>query len=385
MLSGSKSRKSAEVIYLHGERYERDPLSAVFEDLPDEELQMLAESIKIEGQKLPITINTENGLVLDGWQRLRACQLIDAKPKVVETEIPNPAAFVMAVNEHRRGSTAPTTTQRALLADDLLMLEWQARGGKGRKPTVEKVSEAAGVGTRTVEQIRRAKRWDSANGTDFEEQMRSGRLTAKSADERMRSAKAESEWAEKNRASGRPKETPVVPERPSPSTAKTPPVLVDSAPEDEWKEELRERLIDLSPSGFERFTAAFLRAVGYRDVDVTGRSGDGGIDGIAIAPLGSLRVAFQCKRYEGSVGAPAVRDFRGAIDGSYESGLLITTGTFTSAAKEEASRAAAKTIDLIDGDALFDLLRKHDFGVHTEMIPRVTIDDAYFAQFEDSP
>ena len=385
MASGSKSRKSAEVIFLHGERYERDPLSAVFEDLPDEELEMLAESIKAEGQKLPITINTANGSVLDGWQRLRACQLIDAEPKVVETEIPNPAAFVMAVNEHRRGSTAPTTTQRALLATDLLMLEWQARGGKGRRPTAEKISEAAGVGIRTVQQIRRARRWDEDHGTDYEGRMRSGTLTAKSADEQIRSAKAEAEWAERNQPSEPPKETTVAPEKPAPLSAETPPVPADSAPEHKWKEELLQRLIDLSPSGFEHFTGAFLEAVGYREVDMRGRSGDGGIDGTAIAPLGSLGVAFQCKRYEGSVGAPAVRDFRGAIDGSYESGLLITTGTFTSAAKEEASRAAAKTIDLIDGDALFDLLRKHDFGVHTEMIPRVTIDDAYFDQFEDSP
>ena len=180
MASSSNPNESVDVIFLHGVRYERDPLSAVFEDLPDEELEMLAENIKAEGQKLPVTISGSNGLVLDGWQRLRACELIGVEPKVHETEIPNPAAFVMAVNEHRRGSTAPTATQRALLATDLLMLEWQAGGSMGRKPSAKKTAEAAGVSVPTVEQVRRALRFDDMHGTNYEQRMRLGRLSAAS-------------------------------------------------------------------------------------------------------------------------------------------------------------------------------------------------------------
>ena len=72
-----------------------------------------------------------------------------------------------------------------------------------------------------------------------------------------------------------------------------------------------------------------LRKSGFTQVDVTGRSGDGGIDGIGIMRLGgflSFRVLFQCKRYKGSVGAGTVRDFRGAMIGRTDKGLIVTTG-----------------------------------------------------------
>ena len=64
---------------------------------------------------------------------------------------------------------------------------------------------------------------------------------------------------------------------------------------------------------------------------VVGRTGDGGLDGVGNyrVSLVSFPVFFQCKRYKGSVGASAVRDFRGAMAGRGEKGLLTTTGTFT--------------------------------------------------------
>lgn len=380
MASGSKSRKSAEVIYLHGERYERDPLSAVFEDLPDEELEMLAESIKAEGQKYPITINTANGLVLDGWQRLRACHLIEVEPLVDQIEIPNPAAFVMAVNEHRRGSTAPTAGQRALLAIDLLTLEWQARGGKGRQPSAKKTAEAAGTSVPTVEQVRRALRYDEKHGTDYEQRLRSGKLTAAAANIEISQQERKAEVPTKhpqNRSSAR-RSTP-----PTPEVAQTDDEFAADA---EWKGSLKERLRKLSPYAFEHFSAALLKATGSAKVEVTGRPGDGGIDGISTQPgLAAVKVAFQCKKYQGSVGAPAVRDFRGSFDGKAERGIIITTGSFTREAREEARRSGAKMVDLIDGNDLCDLLKTYDLGVRTEIVERITIDDAYFDQFEDSP
>jgi restriction system protein len=115
-------------------------------------------------------------------------------------------------------------------------------------------------------------------------------------------------------------------------------------------------------------------------VEVTGRSGDGGIDGIGVLRVNllSFQVLFQCKRYQGSVGASAIRDFRGAMVGRSDKGLFLTTGTFTPDAKREATRDGAPAIDLIDGDQLCDLLRQLKLGVRTEMVERVTVASDWF-------
>lgn len=113
---------------------------------------------------------------------------------------------------------------------------------------------------------------------------------------------------------------------------------------------------------------------------MTGRVGDGGIDGVGILrvnPLLSFTTLFQCKRYSGSVGAGAVRDFRGAMVGRSDKGLVITTGTFTADAQREAIRDGAPPIDLVDGDALCDLLKNLKLGVSTELIEKVTIDRSW--------
>jgi restriction system protein len=125
-----------------------------------------------------------------------------------------------------------------------------------------------------------------------------------------------------------------------------------------WKDDLLRILRELAPSAFERLSQRLLREAGFIKVEVTGRSGDGGIDGIGVLRVNllSFQVLFQCKRYQGSVGAGAVRDFRGAMVGRSDKGLLITTGTFTPEAKREATRDGAPAIDLIDGDQLYDLL-----------------------------
>jgi len=60
-----------------------------------------------------------------------------------------------------------------------------------------------------------------------------------------------------------------------------------------------------------------------------------------------------------------VRDFRGAMMGRGDKGLLITTGTFTADAQREATRDGAPPIDLIDGDALCELLKQYELGVKT--------------------
>ena len=66
--------------------------------------------------------------------------------------------------------------------------------------------------------------------------------------------------------------------------------------------------------------------------------------------------------------------------GRSDKGLIITTGSFSNDAKREATRDGAPAIDLIDGDALCDLLRNLKLGVHTEIVERVVIDGDWFAR-----
>ncbi|MCY4617669.1 MAG: restriction endonuclease [Chloroflexi bacterium] len=155
-----------------------------------------------------------------------------------------------------------------------------------------------------------------------------------------------------------------------------------------WQDELIDHLVRVSPKGFEHLAAALLRAAGFDDVEVTGRSSDGGIDGIGTyhpSGLISFHTAFQCKRYKSVVGAPTVRDFRGSFIGRSDRGIVITTGTFTREAREEAARPGANPVDLIDGAALCQLLKEHSLGVRTtqRLVEDVTVDEDYFRQFKE--
>lgn len=151
----------------------------------------------------------------------------------------------------------------------------------------------------------------------------------------------------------------------------------------DWREQLLDVLMTVPPDAFERLSQRLLREAGFISATVTGRTGDGGIDGLGIyrMSLVSFPVFFQCKRYRGSVGAGAVRDFRGAMAGRGDKGLLITTGTFTAEAKAEATRDGAPPVDLIDGRRLCDLLKQYDLGVRTEtrVVEDVTVEKDFFA------
>ena len=127
----------------------------------------------------------------------------------------------------------------------------------------------------------------------------------------------------------------------------------------------------MEPDAFERLTQRLLRESGFIQVEVTGQPGDGGIDGKGIMRLGGLlsfHVIFQCKHYRGSVGIGVVRDFRGAMVGRADKGLLITTGNFTRDAEREATRDGAPAIDLIDGELLVEKLKQLELGVKTKVI-----------------
>lgn len=148
-----------------------------------------------------------------------------------------------------------------------------------------------------------------------------------------------------------------------------------------WKDDLISVLTDdVSPEGFERLCQRLLREAGFIEVRVTGKSGDGGIDGVGILRNGLISeiVLFQCKRYKGSVKPSMVRDFRGAMQGRSTKGIIITTGMFTSAARDEATRDGAHPIELIDGAQLCDLLKQYKLGVETELVEEVSVTKDWF-------
>lgn len=149
-----------------------------------------------------------------------------------------------------------------------------------------------------------------------------------------------------------------------------------------WREDLLDTLRNMPPDAFERLCQRLLRESGFIEVEVTGKSGDGGIDGhgiIRLAGLISFPVLFQCKRYSGSVGAGVVRDFRGAMAGRAERGLVLTTGHFTTEAQREATRDGATPIDLIDGELLMDKMKELELGVSVEMVEKVEVKKDWFA------
>ena len=151
-----------------------------------------------------------------------------------------------------------------------------------------------------------------------------------------------------------------------------------------WRTKLYHVLTKIiDPASFERLIQRLLRESGFVQVEVTGRTGDGGIDGKGIARIHgfmSFHVVFQCKRYSGVVSASHVRDFRGAMVGRADKGLFITTGSFSRDAVKEATRDGAPPIDLVDGDQLADKLKEFSLGIETEMIENVTVDEAWFKE-----
>ena len=154
----------------------------------------------------------------------------------------------------------------------------------------------------------------------------------------------------------------------------------DEVDTQDWKETLLNIVREMPPDAFERLCQRILRESGFIKVEVTGRSGDEGIDGAGVLRVNliSFHVRFQCKRYSGSVGASEIRDFRGAMVGRADKGLFITTGRFTRRAEREAVRDGAPAIDLINGDELCDLLKNLKLGVTTETVEVVNPKAEFF-------
>lgn len=148
-----------------------------------------------------------------------------------------------------------------------------------------------------------------------------------------------------------------------------------------WQDKLIETIKKIQPDQFERLCQRLLRELGFLNVEVTGRSNDGGIDGKGMIRLGgvlSFHVVFQAKRYQGSVSSSVIRDFRGAMIGRADKGLVMTTGSFTREAKKEAQRDGAPPIDLIDGNDFAEKLKELNLGVSIELVESVKIKADWF-------
>jgi restriction system protein len=151
----------------------------------------------------------------------------------------------------------------------------------------------------------------------------------------------------------------------------------------DWEDKALGILKSIEPAAFERLCQRLLRESGFIEVEVTGRSADGGIDGRGVLRIGGLisfTVMFQSKRYKDAVGSSVVRDFRGALMGRADKGLIITTGRFTAEANKEATRDGATPIDLIDGNLLVQRLRELGLGIRTRTIEVVEVDDEWFGK-----
>jgi restriction system protein len=160
------------------------------------------------------------------------------------------------------------------------------------------------------------------------------------------------------------------------------PPEVGFVPTSDYRTALVEKIRSLPPASFERLSQRLLRESGFQQVEVTGRSGDGGIDGkgiLQVSPLLSFQVIFQCKRYSGSVSPSQIRDFRGAMMGRADKGIFLTTGSFTAEARKEASRDGVPPIELVDSDKLVQMFEDLQLG----LIPKTTyeIDQEFFEEF----
>lgn len=150
----------------------------------------------------------------------------------------------------------------------------------------------------------------------------------------------------------------------------------------DYRDRLLATIQSLPFDGFERLCQRLLREAGFQQVTVTGKSGDNGIDGHGILELNAFvtfKVLFQCKRYKGSVATSVIRDFRGAMEGRADKGIIITTGTFTQDARREARRDGARPIELVDGEKLVDMFEKLELGLKPKRV--FDVDDSFFEEF----
>ena len=177
------------------------------------------------------------------------------------------------------------------------------------------------------------------------------------------------------------------------SSSEDPTLTVDdieeaaSAEDDEegaWDEKVIAAVQSMEPTRVERLFLRILREEGFDQLEHVGKPGDEGIDGVGVYRISllSFRIYFQCKRYRAGIGSSDIRNFRGAMEGRGERGLFVTTSWFTRSAEEEASRAGARPVDLVDGPQLAALIAKHGLGVSIEKRDTHVVNESFFEDFQ---
>lgn len=147
---------------------------------------------------------------------------------------------------------------------------------------------------------------------------------------------------------------------------------------DKIKNNLYNKLIRMNPYDFEKLSGTLLREAGFSRLEVTKKSGDGGIDGYGYLKVNdfiSFKIAFQCKRYSNNVTSKEIRDFRGSMESDIKNGIFITTSDFTKDAQDEAVARGKQHIDLINGSKLIDKLLELKLGVKEDLI----VDELFFS------
>ena len=167
----------------------------------------------------------------------------------------------------------------------------------------------------------------------------------------------------------------------SPEEERSPPD-VQERDDDVLRSKMAKVLRTLSPNGFERLCQRILREVGFEEVVVTGRGGDGGIDGYGILRVNRLiadRVLFQCKRHADQISPAYIREFRGSMDGRADRGIFLATSNFSAEAKREATRDGAVPIEMVDLDGTVSLLKELRLGVSVRTV--FEINEDFFQEF----
>jgi restriction system protein len=153
-------------------------------------------------------------------------------------------------------------------------------------------------------------------------------------------------------------------------------------PEEAEENELLLVLQSLPPDGFERLCKRLLHEYGLERVVVTGKSHDGGVDGMGILrlnPFVTMKVLFQCKKIRKAVSRAQVGDFRNAVMGRADKGIFMTTGWFSADAEKEANRDGVIPIELVDGERLVELFETKQIGLRRREI--FEVDHTFFDQF----
>jgi len=141
--------------------------------------------------------------------------------------------------------------------------------------------------------------------------------------------------------------------------------------------------MNLHPREFEAFGGKLLESVGFTDIEVTNYVGDGGVDGYGSLEMGvvKVRAAFQVKRWRQNVPRPEIDQFRGAIQGTYDQGIFITTSDFSDEAKQVSTKPGTVPIVMINGDKIIDIMLERGLGVRREPVSIIRLDEEFFATF----